>query len=57
MSSHFHANRQKPLPKRIGEKLRFFSLLKNKRQNLWQIETADETKVFIYNQCKPKRYL
>ena len=47
MSSHFHANRQKPLPKRIGEKLRFFSLLKNKRQNLWQIETADETEVFI----------
>ena len=35
----------------------FFSLLKNKRQNLWQSETADETKVFIYNQCKPKRYL
>ena len=35
----------------------FFSLLKNKRQNLWQIETADETEVFIYNQCKPKRYL
>ena len=43
--------------KRLVKNCVFFSLLKNKRQNLWQIETADETEVFIYNQCKPKRYL
>ena len=44
---------QKGLVKNCG----FFWLLKNKMQNLWQIETADETEVFIYNQCKSKRYL